>query len=586
MTSTAPAAQPARSASTVSRPARRTPAWRLPAMLAILGAALHLALVWLQPGEYVLRVDDSYYYFQIARNVVAGNGISFDGIHPTNGFQPLWGVLLVGPAWLLAQLGIRDPMLQARLFLTVAALVNVASGVALYALARAWLRRRRDALGALAVWLLSPLLVSHQTAGMENALFALVLASALAVYHRGFADADRPPSPARAAALGMLLGLLGLTRLDAALLAAVAIPVIAWRMRAMPVRAALARLAPLCLLAALPVAVYLALNLARFGHVMPVAGAAKSWYAAKAVDAAGGAWSAGHLRMLMVDIPITFLRLLYVAAGPMLLGYGWLHPLYGALLARAGVPLMVGAPAAAGGVAALLAGWIAAGRGAARVLRARLGRLLRPGVAQGFAALHFCAFAALYPIYLRGPGVAWYFVPIYLLLVLGAGVAGAFAVQLLRVRFPRRRRWIGPAAVAALAVNFALYLAHEARPGRNATPKLEVIAWMNANLPADARVGSWNAGIVGFFGERPVINMDGLANDFDYLDHLRTGRLEAYARREGITYLVEHDGSGRPPGERWLGLPVGRVLLVRPYGSVRTVYYVVELPWAHASGSR
>lgn len=578
MTTTAPAAS-IRRPSAPAAATRRARAWRPALLLAALGAALHLAFVWLQPAEYVIRVDDSYYYFQIVRNFVQGNGFSFDGIHPTNGFQPLWGLLLVPPAWLFDRLGI-GLMTQARLFLSIAALVNVAAGLALYAAVRAWLKRRDAALGVLAVWLLSPLLVAQQTAGMENALFALVLAGALAVYHRGFTDADHPPSPASAAVLGILLGLLGLARLDAAIFAAVVIPVIAWRMRRIPLRDAVVRLAPLCLLAALPVAAYLALNLARFGHAMPVAGAAKVWYAERAVEAAGGAWSGGHLRVLARDIGITALRLLYVAAGPILLWWGWLHPLYGALLARAGLPLMVGAPMAAGGVAGIGAAWLAAGRGAARTLRHRLRPLARPGVLQAFALLHFCAFAALYPLYIRGPGVAWYFVPIYLLLVIAAGIVGAFAVQGLRARFPRARRWIGPAAVAALAINFALYLAHEARPGRNATPKMEVIAWMNENLPPDARVGSWNAGVIGFFARQHVVNLDGLANDFDYLDHLRTDRLEAYARKEGITHLVEHDGSGRPPGDRWLGLPVGRVLLVRPYGSVRTVYYVVELPWA------
>jgi hypothetical protein len=585
MTTTAPAAAPSRGGPDLRSRPRRARAWRLPLALTALGAVLHLGLVWLQSPQFLLRVDDSYYYFQIARNAAAGHGFSFDGIHATNGFQPLWGMILAAAAWVLARVGVTEPMLLARLFLSLAALVNLAAGLALYAAVRAWLGRRRDALGVLAVWLLSPVLVAQQTAGMENALFALVLAGSLAAYHHGFRDADRPPSPAQAAALGALLGLLGITRLDAALLAAVAIPVIAWRMRRMPLRTAAARLAPLCVLAALPVAIYLALNLARFGQVMPIAGAAKEWYAAKAVDAVGGPWSPGHLRMLAENVFITLLRLVYAAAGPILLAYGWLHPLYGMLLGRAGAPLMIAAPAASGAAAAVLAAWIAAGRGAARVLRARLCPLVRPGVLQVFALLHFSAFVVLYPIYLRGPGVAWYFVPLYLLMVTGMGVAGAFAVQWLRARLPRLRRWIGPAAVAALALNFVLYLAREARP-ELVTSKLEVVAWANENLPADARVGSFNAGAIGFFAERPVINLDGLVNDADYLDHLRSGRIEAYARREGITHVIEYATSAQTPQGRWHDLPVGRVLLARPFHGSRTVYFVVELPWATQVGAR
>src|SRR5207249_52514 len=39
--------------------------------------------------------DDAFYYFQIARHLAQGRGFTFDGIHPTNGFHPLWLFLLV-----------------------------------------------------------------------------------------------------------------------------------------------------------------------------------------------------------------------------------------------------------------------------------------------------------------------------------------------------------------------------------------------------------------------------------------------------------------------------------------------------------
>src|SRR5687768_11948827 len=39
--------------------------------------------------------DDAFYYFQVARNIVGGVGPTFDGIHPTNGFHPLWMLILL-----------------------------------------------------------------------------------------------------------------------------------------------------------------------------------------------------------------------------------------------------------------------------------------------------------------------------------------------------------------------------------------------------------------------------------------------------------------------------------------------------------
>lgn len=46
------------------------------------------------PAAYVF-CDDAFYCFTVARNVASGHGVTIDGIHATNGFQPLWTALLV-----------------------------------------------------------------------------------------------------------------------------------------------------------------------------------------------------------------------------------------------------------------------------------------------------------------------------------------------------------------------------------------------------------------------------------------------------------------------------------------------------------
>ena len=51
-----------------------------------------------------LMVDDSFYYLEIARNIAHGNGATFDGIHETNGFQPLFQLLIVPVFWLVTDL--------------------------------------------------------------------------------------------------------------------------------------------------------------------------------------------------------------------------------------------------------------------------------------------------------------------------------------------------------------------------------------------------------------------------------------------------------------------------------------------------
>ena len=38
--------------------------------------------------------DDAFYYLEIAARLARGQGFTFDGIHETNGFHPLWQLLL------------------------------------------------------------------------------------------------------------------------------------------------------------------------------------------------------------------------------------------------------------------------------------------------------------------------------------------------------------------------------------------------------------------------------------------------------------------------------------------------------------
>mgnify|MGYP001100851924 CR=1 FL=1 len=69
--------------------------------LALLGTALRLGLVWSGACDNRVVADDAFYYFAIARNVAAGLGPTFDGLAATNGFHPLW-LLLLTPVFALA----------------------------------------------------------------------------------------------------------------------------------------------------------------------------------------------------------------------------------------------------------------------------------------------------------------------------------------------------------------------------------------------------------------------------------------------------------------------------------------------------
>ncbi len=63
---------------------------------------LLLVFVLLGDVEKILChvADDAAYYFEIAENIAAGRGATFDGIVSTNGYQPFWLLCLIPLAWI------------------------------------------------------------------------------------------------------------------------------------------------------------------------------------------------------------------------------------------------------------------------------------------------------------------------------------------------------------------------------------------------------------------------------------------------------------------------------------------------------
>lgn len=72
--------------------------------------------------------DDAFYYFKTAQNIVEGQGVTFDGIARTNGFHPLWMVLLL-PIFSLARF---DLILPLRLVVTLQVILGLGSSLVIF----------------------------------------------------------------------------------------------------------------------------------------------------------------------------------------------------------------------------------------------------------------------------------------------------------------------------------------------------------------------------------------------------------------------------------------------------------------------
>ena len=193
--------------------------------------------------------DDTFLYLQIARNIANSGMVSFDGIHYTTGFQPLWTILLVPLAVV-----IEDHVELVRWVLLLSVLLNLAAGLVIVRLA-AMLGGRSSGLITACLWAGYMLKASTSMSGMESPLMALVFS--------GFLLSLFENRAVPVAVAGLFLA-----RTDALLFAPLA--------SAFQARQALLRAAALSLLLVAP---YLAFNLLTSGQLMPISGSVKMWWA-------------------------------------------------------------------------------------------------------------------------------------------------------------------------------------------------------------------------------------------------------------------------------------------------------------------
>jgi hypothetical protein len=146
------------------------------------GLIARIVVAWL-PVEtsFALSVpDDAYYYFTIARNVAGGNGISFDGLSPTNGFHPLW-LSIITPFWWIAG---RSQTLPVHLSLTTGALFDLVTMAGIGYLALVLTKQIRIAGLVVLIDAWNPYNLAASVNGLETSVGAMLFVWSLAVYWR------------------------------------------------------------------------------------------------------------------------------------------------------------------------------------------------------------------------------------------------------------------------------------------------------------------------------------------------------------------------------------------------------------------
>ena len=493
--------------------------------------------------------DDAFYYFQIAHNLAEGKFSTFDGgITQTNGYHPLWLLLITPFYWVFDK--------EAALFgIKAFEIMLVAGGVALVASAA-----RLARLPWVLLFAPLPMLyhIPFMIAGMEAAA-ALFMLGLFILTVCLFAR-----SPVRwqwpLAAVAFALPWVRLEYIAISLAATAALCLIEWSWQERAPSASLGERARsvLSVKAVVPflaagagLLVYFAYNGLVFGGIVPVSGATKNFRSEVKWEQEGG-YSLAQNFQDTLQIPV------------------FDHELLVALEVCAYL---------------LLVWWFA------RRSRSRKDWLLLAFLVGVFslAAGHLAKFAqtvlTIHPS--MGPWL-WYFVPAYLMTVLIVPVRCYVAIYFIRRFIGSKSQHATNILSLGIVLTSAAFLFIKA-DFTEPFQRVEAISvstrtddkwdkWteavyggtqlMNRVLSEDSVVGSWDAGVIGYFSRFPVVNLWGLVNSYDYFHASKSATTtgDGYAplyREFGITHFADparFEGSPLNILNRWeLRLwPIGR----------------------------
>ena len=436
-----------------------------------------------------LLPDDAFYYFEIARNITLGLGSTFDGINLTNGYHPLW-MLMILPLFALFSVGGAVDVLPIYFSLGMSVVLNVGTAFILLRILTRITKSPLIRAFALAVCVLNPFVFFETVNGLETSVALLLLSGFMLAALR----AQEQQTKAVYVLVTIMAGLMILARMDLAFY----------------------------------FAAYLVWLLVTLGFKTSIRQVLLRGVGATLICLPWFIWNYATFQMLFTSASNanTLINHVLVAQDN---GPGLLVQLKGALyllvyhgkevLLRTGVPWLLFGLLGAAAANMVQKEWMIAS------LRRNLPLLL--ALFTGFAALFFVNAG------LRFTGRAWYFISFNIFLVLAAAWT-------LEAVLPRKQRLV-VLVVLSLLVSGTFFLGWKTTlkdQFTNQRAMFSMAEWMNENLPHDATIGVFNAGVQGYFAHATVINLDALVNNAAY-EAMKERRLWSYVGDENIQYISD-----------------------------------------------
>lgn len=462
-----------------------------------IGFLIKLSLIF-APTDFLvgnLIPDDSFYYFKTAQHIVDGNGSTFDGVNPANGYHPLWMVLIT-PLFSIfgTEVGNFDAI---RASLVLSVLLDVGTILLLLAIIRRFTKDFLIQVSAVFFWVLNPFIVYEVLSGLETSLSLFLILSSLYILLN-----LREKNTNHYIALGVAGGLMMLARLDN-LFYFLAILIYLFFNSTEKYK----RIFQVGMSATVVVLPWLAWNVTQFGGILTSSSAAFTMYQ-------HGLIVQDHGPSILQKIKAS----IYMAE------HG-----FQTVLRQTGAPVLM----------LLLSGF-----GLASVVgKAKDARQIMRDILKSKELYFFGAWILLFILHtvIRVGYRTWYFVSFNIFLVLFL----SFAFAKIFDGFESNFKWKKILALSVIGVFFVCssYVSWSQNLENRERAQLEMKAmaeWGNDNLPAGTIIGSFNSGVQGYFSNHRVVNLDGLINQNAY-EAMRERNLWSYLESQGIEYVSDFD---------------------------------------------
>jgi hypothetical protein len=477
------------------------------ALILLCTLAASLLYLWPSPAEFPM--DDGYIHFVYAENLSTHGQLFFNEASEKGvGTSSILWVLLLAAGHKLG--------LSLHLVAKVLGIASLSTlGVALYSLLRPLYKPVICLVASLAV-VLSGHMLWFALSGMETVLFLALAMLALLCYR-----------DERWALLGIILGLLVLTRIEGGMLALAIGLFDLWRQRSL--RRGLLAAAAICAVLCGPWIVYL---YSRTGYVLPTSGIGKHFTSVLAIQVVQGQAAASAVLSRLT--PLAYPIALIVYTLEFILGGAALPPPYITIIPGLGsLQYKLSVWAIAGWCALVFPlGWIALRKVVSNLKApARLSQVARAPlfVFLGWLVLHNLS----YMIYLPSIGTASRYAAVDHIALWVGLVLAVFAV-----RKPRLRLALG-VGLACIAVANTVYwnTVYDANLDHMVNVRIPAANYIRENVPAGDTCAASDVGAMRYYGERRIVDLGGLINP-ELSQWFFTGDLDRYMVANHVTCLV------------------------------------------------